>query len=301
MATKPKKRLDLKKMRPKPRGGRFVALAIWGLLSLAILAMHIQARTVHVRYAEVEVADLPAAFDGVKVLYVSDVDMCGLNTPGSATRLFDRLQGLQPDILLLGGDYTSPNLFQRLNGGASGQSARKKFFASLADFQAPLGKFAITGDNDGDAGQFALTLVGSGVEPLDGRAARIEFAGANLYLAGVGWETQDVNALAAQFQSDQCVIALAHTPDRVADIRISEANGGGVWADLILTGHTHGGQMRLFGRSILTLTEREKETLYGWYDGEAPLLVTSGAGCESVNLRLGTQSEVWLIQLKTKL
>ena len=55
----------------------------------------------------------------------------------------------EDDLVLLGGDYASPSLFERLNGGADESDARSRFFAALAGFQAPLGIYAISGDNDG--------------------------------------------------------------------------------------------------------------------------------------------------------
>ena len=69
--------------------------------------------------------------------------------------------------------------------------------------------------------------------------------------------------------------------------------------DVLLCGHTHGGQIRLFGKSILDLSRQEQRYLSGWNtETGQPILTTTGVGCETVNIRLGSTPEVWLITLR---
>lgn len=289
------------------RKARRRRIGLWIGAACAALAlgfagwMHLNARIVHVRYADVYLDDLPASFDGTTILFIADVDACGLNAPRSAAAAIQRLQALEPDLLLLGGDYASPGLLDRLNGrtGADESSARAAFFAGLAGFDATLGKLAISGDNDGDPAQLAALASAAGVQLIDGGAQRISNGTDEIAIAGIGDGTGNVSEIASHFSRDDCVVALAHSPEKLIDIRVAEAGDGGQWADLTLAGHTHGGQVKLFGRTALSLTEMERRYLGGWYDGDAmPVLVSSGFGCEGVNLRLGTQAEVWLLTLR---
>jgi len=260
--------------------------------------MFAQARTVHVRYAEVYVDDLPPSFDGTRALYVSDIDLCGVNTAESALKVFDRLQSLNPDLLLLGGDYTSAGLFERLNGSAGvDEVQRTLFFKGLAGFRAPMGKFAVSGDNDGGKDALQLALKDTGIALIDGNIQVL--VNGDDRVALVGASHGDLSALSAQIQSEQCAIVLAHSPGQVVNIRVAEAANGGAWADLVLCGHTHGGQINIAGRSALPLTDVEKRYPAGWYtDASAPLLVSRGLGCEAINLRFSTTGEVWLITLR---
>ena len=288
--------------RPRRRIGWRIGVAALGLIALGAGALHLNARIVHVRYAEVALEDLPASFDGTKILFASDIDLCGLNTAADADRLFARLQTLYPDILLLGGDYASPTLLERLNGrtGADETAARKAFFDAIADFHAPMGKYAVSGDNDGAHDALGLAMMDSGVQLIDGSMMVISNGTDKIAIVGVGEGTDNVPQISAAIRSDQFAIALMHRPSKLVDVRIAEAKDGGQWADLSLAGHTHGGQLQIAGRTLLSLDEIEKRCPGGWYSEGGPFLVTQGVGCEAVNLRLGSQAEVWLITLKAK-
>ena len=78
----------------------------------------------------------------------------------------------------------------------------------------------------------------------------------------------------------------------------AEAGDGGAWCDVILTGHTHGGQAVIAGRSLLKLTDAETRYGSGWSkESGVHVLVSPGVGCESVNLRLNTKPTAHLITL----
>ena len=301
MASRQKKK-NTRSARKKKRVGWRIGVALLGLAVLGAGALHVNSRIVHVRYVNVKLEDLPDSFDGTKILFASDFDLCGLNTAEDMDRLFARLQSLNPDLLLLGGDYASPSLLDRLNGrtGADEIQSRRAFFEAIADFHAPLGKLAISGENDGDSNGLNLSMLGSGVELIDGTVRVVSNGSDAIGVVGVGEGTDDLSGIAGKLKESQCVIALMHRPSQVVDVQIAEAKGGGQWADLALAGHTHGGQLQIAGRSLLSLDETEKRCIGGWYSEGAPLLVTEGVGCEAVNLRLGSQAEVWLITLKTK-
>ena len=301
MAAKQKKNAK-KTEKPRRRIGWRIGVIMLGLLALGAGALHVNSRIVHVRYANVRLEDLPPSFDGTKVLFASDFDICGLNTAANIEQLFDKLQALKPDLLLLGGDYASASLLERLNGHTSAEeeSARQAFFKAVADFYAPLGKLAVSGDNDGGRDALNMAMIGSGVELIDGTLRVVSNGTDAIGVVGVGENAGNIGEIAGKLREDQCVLALLHRPARIVDVQIAEAKGGGRWADLALAGHTHGGQLQIAGRSMLSLDETEKRCLGGWYSEGVPLLVTEGVGCEGVNLRLGSQAEVWMITLQSK-
>ena len=299
-----------KKSNKKPGKAGKIALSVFAALLLALCVMvgigTLNASIVRIRRAEVVLPDLPDSFDGVTALYVSDIDLCGLNTPDRSGKLFDRLQSLRPDILLLGGDYTSSSLLEILNkpDGRGDNSPdkleeRMSFFHYISLFDAPMGKFAIASPEDPDQSGLASLMEGSGVRPLFNDRAAIRSGGDTLWIAGICQESASLNSAGAVFNRHDCVLLLAYSPEVLSVLLTSEAQDGGPWADLALCGHTHGGQIKLLGRSVLSLTSREMRFMSGWNtDSGLPILVNQGLGCEGVNLRLGSQPEAWLITLR---
>lgn len=290
----------------KTRGSGRLALAVFAALLTAVLTLTgiaaLNANTVCLRRARVRVGDLPAAFEGKTVLFASDIDLCGLNTPRKAAALFNRLQQLDPDILLLGGDYTSKSLLEILNSGEDRTAtdrmrrAQTDFFRLIADFHAPLGKFAIAAPEDPDPDALRRIMAETGLRPLFDDSARIDADGDALWIAGIS--SAGLRNVGAAYQRSDCVIAAAWSPTAFPMMVTSEARDGGPWADLLLSGHTHGGQFHLFGRTALALDDQERRYSPGWrLENGVPVLVSSGVGCEGVNLRLGSRAEVWLITL----
>lgn len=290
----------------KRRLGLKIALALLVCLALGVFSLYAASRVVHVRYATVYLRDLPAAFEGTTVLFVSDLDIHSAFDAHAAAGMMRSLAPLQPDILLLGGDYTSPGLWETINGmqpddamvSASAVSNRHLFFSALADFEAPLGKFAVAAADDVFADQLAQSMQVGGVRLLDGEAVTLSRDGQTLVIAGLSPEG-DASQIASTVRESDCVVAFTHTPDRFANALISEADGGGVWADMILAGGTHGGQMRIGDSTLLSLTERERSYLSGWRkEGGVFLLTSQGVGCEVADLRLNTAAEVHFITLR---
>lgn len=301
-----------RKHRNNKKPGKGGKIALWAFVALLLLVAAvaavgaINAGVVRIRRAEIVLSDLPPAFDGVRVLYASDIDLMGMNTPRKSGALFESLQSLQPDILLLGGDYSASSLLEILNRPGDGKAdsdakraARTDFFHYIGAFDAPLGKYAIAAPEDADWNDLAAVMQKNGVVPLFNRTTTVKRGGDTLFLAGVCEESTSLNSAGSAFRRGDCVLAVAYSPAVLPVLLTSEAADGGPWADMLLCGHTHGGQVRLFGRSALSLDNREQRVPTGWSaESGLPILVTQGVGCEGVNLRLGTQPEVWLLTLR---
>lgn len=297
-----------KSQKPKKGcGRRRIALAAVLLVALLLGGLYgwmaLQARITHVRMAVVYLDDLPQALDGTTVLYVSDLNIRGAGDARRTQRLMNKLNELQPDVLLLGGDYCGGKILDgRPDADEGGQAAARSLLRSLNSFNAPLGKYAVAGEQDQVLSGLKEALFDGGVTLLDDGCATIEKSGGQLVLAGlsdVSEKRTPYSEIGGYFDGSECVIALTHNPSGYIGVRVAEARSGGAWADLVLAGHTLGGQIRAFGRTIYTLPEAEARCLGGWYYvGDLPMLVSQGVGCSGVLLRLGTQSEVWLLTLR---
>ncbi len=307
MAGKAKKRVRARKKRHS--AAFWIALAL--LLALAALFAYMRAAAalVHVRRTEVYLRDLPATFDGVTILYISDPDILSDSSLRRAQALLDSLQALKPDVLLLGGDYASEPLLSRLNRGVDSPSPdadildrASRFVASLADFSAPMGKYAVLSRDDPSASSLEDAMAAGGVTLLQNALAPITNGGGRLIIAGLnssGEAASQLSRVSRLISGGDCVVAFAHSVSTLPAIQVSEARDGGGWVDLALFGGTHGGQIRLGSHTALQLTGREAQYPRGWYaENGAKFLVSQGLGCESVSLRLGTRAEVHLLTLR---
>ena len=304
MATKIKKN-------QKPEKGGKIALGVFIALLLIIFITAfigiVNASLLRIHRAEVILTDLPRSFDGKTLLYASDIDLCGINTPARSGMLFNHLQSLHPDLLVLGGDYNSTSLLDKLNRSENSSDdttqllkSRSDFFHYLSAFQAPLGKYGIANTEDVQWQSLREVMKENGIRPLINEKIVIHSNGDSLWLTGLCGKISSLNDLGHAFSHNDCVLVFAEGPDVLPVLLTSEAADSGSWADLVLCGHTHGGQIRLFGKSILSLSNTEKRFLSGWNTQSGiPILTSEGVGCEGINLRLGTEPEVWLITLRT--
>ena len=286
-----------KKKRPV---GIWIFLIIIALIAGFFGWMAFTAHTVHLKRAVVSIPDLPPGFEGKTILYVSDID---LRRPSDATRageLVHRLEAAKPDILILGGGYTSPTLTQLLDEkqkvSEEALQARTDFFHYISDFKAPLGRYALDGPSDGN-GLFT-TLAACGYTLINDEKFLVESGGDRLWLVGVTANSEKARLYGKAFNKEDTVIVACDTPDTFPTLITTEAGNSGHWVDLCLAGGTHGGQIRLFNRTLLTLKPLEQQYISGWSrETGVPMLTSMGLGCRGLYLRLNTVPEVWLIQL----
>jgi uncharacterized protein len=219
-----------------------------------------------------------------------------------------RTNALGADLILLGGDFVAAHRFL-----IRGYEA-KEWAEILSDLSAPLGVYSVLGNHDwwhgpapglrpdGARGvQRALDNVG--IPVLENDAIPIETNGRRFWLLGLGDQLaimraphifegrDDLPATLAKVSDDSPVILLAHEPDIFAnqpDDRIA----------LTLSGHTHGGQVRLFGWSPVVPSQFGNRYAYGHVveDGRH-LIVSGGLGTSVLPVRLGVPPEIVLIQL----
>lgn len=226
-------------------------------------------------------------------------------------RIVASANALKPDVSLLLGDY--------MRGSTSGWSIPAAEWAPvLAELRAPLGVHAIQGNHDWwddpvaqanrhGPTQTQLALEANGIPVYDNKAARFSKDGQPFWIAGLAdqlallpsrkagrsWPIgfADLPATLAQVTDQAPILLMAHEPDIFTRVpaRVS----------LTLSGHTHGGQVRLFGYSPIVPSHYGNRFAYGHIqEGGRNLIVSGGLGCSSVlPIRLGVPPEIVLIDL----
>ena len=297
------------KRRIRTRAVFLSLLVLLAALAGLLLYMRVCAAVVHIRRATVWLEDLPVGFDGTRILYLTDFDLHDAKAPAAATSMMRELQDLAPDILLLGGDYASPSWLDALREARSEGTDRSdlllrraRFISDLNAFEAPLGKYAAIGGADIDEEMLQIVLRQGGVQLLADSGAVVRKGESAIGIVGVreaGSRSRNLQSLSRQAAQSDFVIVLAHDPEYIPAIQTAEARDGGGWADLILCGGTHGGQIRLGSWSPFPLGEVARRYLCGWFrEGKTVLLTSTGIGCQWIDLRLRTRAEAHLITLR---
>jgi predicted MPP superfamily phosphohydrolase len=243
-----------------------------------------EAKWLRVTEVTLTVPNLPAAFKGKRVAFLADLHH-GPYVPLSYIRhAVDVAQGLNPDLILLGGDYPD-----------RGIPYVSPCIKELSRLRAPLGVYAILGNHDhyDDCQPYvSAALREAGIPELTNRGLWIKEGGSRFWLCGVDdfWRgVQDLPAALGESTREDAVILLSHNPDYVEEI--TDARVG-----LVLSGHTHGGQINIpvIGAPVVPSLYGQKYA-HGFVQGPvAPVFVTRGIGTIIPPIRIACRPEVVL-------
>jgi uncharacterized protein len=206
---------------------------------------------------------------------------------------------LKSDLVVLLGDYTTSYLF------VDEPVPPQLWAAELARIEAPLGTWAILGNHDwwNELSDVRAALAGVRIPVLENRAVMLGREGARFWLAGLGDQLayplgrgrfrgiDDLPGTLAQVQSDDPVVLLAHEPDIFPQVPARVA--------LTLSGHTHGGQVRLpLIWPTFVPSKYGARFAYGHVvEHDRHLIVSGGLGTSFVPARLGVPPEIVHIEL----
>jgi predicted MPP superfamily phosphohydrolase len=237
-----------------------------------------------VEHRSVFLRRLPKAFDGFRIAHLSDVHHSAFTSRDQVARAVETANRLRPDIVALTGDYISHD---------------RSFAAPCAELlgrlRARYGVYAVLGNHDHwtDASLITDLFRAEGITVLVNQGMRFEQRKAAFWLAGVDDTMvglEDISLALAGSSDDEMKLLLAHNP-----IILRRAARAGV--DLVLSGHTHGGQVAL--RSERGPRGRRRRMLQGLgRHGDTQIYVTRGVGTVILPVRYGCPPEVSLLELR---
>ena len=227
-----------------------------------------------------DVSGLPPALSGLRIGFITDLHRSDTVTHDMIDRAVQLLMAESPDLIVLGGDYVTWG-DRRFVGPAAD---------ALAPLSAPHGVFAILGNHDNDH-DMPPALTAKGFVVLRDARTRLTIRSETLDLAGVRFWTRKPSEIAYVLRgASPNVILLAHTP-----MRLLEAAALAV--PLVLSGHTHGGQIVLPG--IGAVAAREFPVIAGAGRREnTRIFVSRGVGTVYVPVRLNCPPEVAVLTLR---
>lgn len=243
-----------------------------------------EANSLSLERVEINLPRLPRRLDGLRIIHLSDIHhspFTGLEHIRRAVRLANRLR---PDAVMLTGDYVSHE---------------RRFIAPVAEvlggLESEFGTFACLGNHDHwtDAGLVAHILRGEGINVLINQGFRFEARGSSFWLAGVDdhmvGKTDLPMALRGSFP-DEMKLLLAHNP-----IIFRKSVRSGI--DLTLSGHTHGGQVKMRGTEKRILPKRRLSSGLH-HRGDSHIYITRGIGTVVLPVRYQCPPEISLLELR---
>lgn len=240
------------------------AIVVHGLIALGFLCLlygyFIEPRWIDVNVTTLHTAKLKEA--GFRIVQISDLH-CDRKVRNEE-KMVRIINDLRPDIVVATGDYLNHSL---------GLPHLRDSFRRL---HAPLGKFAVAGNHDGEEWGQRDILEGTGFRWLDGETVIVTKGTDSIGIRGIAYDPSGFPDEPIEgFSDDRFDVFLFHTPDL-----IEEVSGRGV--DLYLCGHTHGGQaaLPLYG-AVVTFSKFGKKYESGLYRvGDTVLYVNRGLGLE---------------------
>lgn len=272
------------------------------LVALAMLALAVLVAPRRLRQTAIEavIPGLPEPFDGYTIAVLSDLHYGSVLRPRRhVARAVQMAHAASPDLVVLLGDYAlSHHTLPRLSR-ALYEWGLRALAPALGSLRARDGVVAVLGnhDYDYDARAVAAWLEQLGASVLVNEARCLERAGTRVAICGLDdavCGTIDPFAGCASVPPEVPRIVLSHNPDGVLALA-PEAR-----ADLVLSGHTHGGQVVLpfIGALSTRSTVCGRRSASGWIPGSrAPLYVTTGVGVV-IPLRVFCRPEVLTVRLR---
>ncbi len=285
---------ELEKTASLTRRG-FLGLAAASVAGLAFYAGEIGRHEIEIIDRTLLIARLPGAFAGMKVVQISDFHFEEYTEASFLEAIVRKVNALGPDLVVLTGDFVSSNPLPRHFSVRLGYHCAEL----LGQITCPL-RYAILGNHDALVGSRAITdaLRVQGIRVLANSSLAIERAGQRLWLAGTQdalVQHPDLTAALPTLRDPgrEPLILLAHEPD-FADHVV------GRQVDLMLSGHTHGGQILFPFLPPLMLPEMGTQYVHGLFrlqDG-MQLYVNRGIGAVTLPFRFRCPPEITVITLQ---
>jgi len=230
---------------------------------------------------DITVRGLPPALDGLRIGMITDVHHSSVVSAEDVARAVATLKEAAPDIVVLGGDYIS--FFDR-------EFARPvaELLGPLAN--APFGSFAVLGNHD-DEREVPAALSARGFTVLRDQRTALTIRGERLDIAGIRFWTRSPGDIAEVLKgTGGTTVLLAHDPRRLVEAAALDVQ-------LVLSGHTHGGQVIV--PAVGPIAGRKFPVLAGYATRDnTSLFVSKGVGTVYVPVRINCPPDVAVLTLR---
>ncbi len=262
-------------------------IAAAAVVGIIVDAVVVEPKWIKVTNPVVRIADLPPAWEGVRIAQLTDIHVGRLIDLDYVRKIVEKTNAAKPDVIVLTGDYVSRT-----------DAIDDNLAEVLGRLQAPFGKFAVLGNHDHwtDPAAVRSVLAKAGIVDLTGRNTILNRGGAGLCLAGLDdlWEGRhDLSVALAGVDDNVPRVLLCHNPDYAERMPASPR------VDLMLCGHSHGGQFKIPFGPRPRLPIRHAKYAAGLASGPHCQVYTSvGLGMIGIPIRFNCRPELAVITLR---
>jgi len=277
----------------------FLKAGAFGVAGLALYSGEVERHWIDVSTHEAVLAGLPADFDGLRIVQLSDIHMDEYTEAFFLRRVIEKINDLKPDVVLLTGDFVTSS--KHSNAGALKAAWD---CAGILKGLACKANYAILGNHDINAGAEGVieAIQSCGIQFLRNSCLPLERGRGRMWIAGLDDSLEGSPNLDATVPAqirklrDEPVVLMCHEPDYAVNIQTHPA---GQAVGLMVSGHTHGGQIRLPLMGALALPPMGRRFIEGWFQlNQMKLYVNRGIGTIGVPFRLDCPPEITLFTLR---
>lgn len=286
-------------MKLKKGTRRLFIIILSGVLLLTYSSL--ETRWIKTTYVTIESPDIPKSFNGIRIVFVSDIHHGASLSRERVTKLVQRINNLNPDIIILGGDYVSRD-----------EKYIKPVFDELRNLKSKYGVYGVMGNHDYFVnGDLTLKMMArNGIKLCDNKSYWLKINRDSIKIGGVddpdGQDPELDSTVFDVHKKDFCIL-ISHRPEFIDKINDD-------LVDLTISGHTHGGQVTFFGLwapilptengiwASLSLSKESQKYRYGLLHSKPYMqsYISSGIGTRSPHFRFFCRPEIAVLELKRK-
>lgn len=278
---------------------RFLTASIAGAAGLALYSGEIARHAIEITHPEIRIPFLPASFDRFRIAQLSDIHLDQFTEPFFLRMAVDHINRLRPDAVFLTGDFiTHEGLPRTFSIRSAWQCAR--ILSALECTQ----RYAVLGNHDVVVSAQAViaALLANGISALRNECTALERGSSRIWLAGLDDAVEgqpDLDRAIPELvrgRADEPLLLMCHEPD-FADTVLGHPAGESV--KLMLSGHTHGGQVKIPLLGPMALPDLGMKYVEGAFRlHNMQLYVNRGLGTVGLPFRLNCPPEIALITLR---
>jgi len=226
------------------------------------------------------------SFNGFKIVFISDLHHSSIVSKKFIKNIVKKVNDMKPDLIILGGDYVSSEI-----------KYIKPVFEILKTLSANKGIYGVLGNHDMNVSKnkILMAMEKAGIQSLDNQSYWIENGDERIKLGGVAdfiyGHPKIENTIFDVLHHDY-VILVSHNPDYVDEVK-------NLKIDLMLSGHTHGGQVTIFGMyaPYIPSTYKQRYRTGLKIVNRIQLIITNGVGVVGLPIRFFARPQIVVVKL----